>query len=277
MRTPSPSVLRRVLLAVCISLLALFALPSSAHAFGTIRIKSASVDEVDGQWKLVFDIDYGSKAHMPHIPFDLVITLRTYYEYSITDTDKEPQIRRKPMVNQQPSREGVDIDFADARGQIWPKTRFQINLRRDRGYSAGEYTLVFKRASDGAQLGATINLTLNGKNELIDRRAIVFTGAKPDAGAASKDAGSGDKSAATGADNASEADKDKAASAPEGAKSEEEKPAAAEPPPAEKKLPGGHGCGCRVAGAQTGAVASLLLFGLAFGALALRSRPRRRD
>lgn len=241
----------------------LFSLP--AFAFGTVTMKSTSLDEVDGRWKLEMEINYGSTPEMGHIPFDFVFTNTTYYEYSITDADKEPQIRPKPMQNQQPTRESVDIDFADAKNKIWPRTKFQIAIKRDRGFEAGEYTLQIKRSSDGATMGQPIRLKFNGKNKLVDRRAMDFT----------KGEGAKDKGKDKAKDKATEEKKDEASPAPASAepteaKGEEEAKA---PPPVEKR-PGSHGCGCRTVGTQS---SSSWAAGLGLlGATALVSRRRRR-
>lgn len=241
----------------------LFAVP--AFAFGTVTMKSTNLDESDERWKLEMDINYGSVPDMGHIPFDFVFTMTTYYEYSITDTDKEPVIRPKPMQNQQPTRESVDIDFADAKNKIWPRTKFQIAIKRDRGFEAGEYTLVIKRSSDGATMGQPMHLKFNGKNKLVDRRAMDFTKGA-DAGAA--------KGKGKDKDKATEEKKDESAAPastePTEAKGEEETKA---PPPVEKR-PGSHGCGCRTAGSHP---TSWLAAGLGLlGATALVARRRRR-
>jgi len=214
------------------------------------------------------EINYGSTPEMGHIPFDFVFTNTTYYEYSITDADKEPQIRPKPMQNQQPTRESVDIDFADAKNKIWPRTKFQIAIKRDRGFEAGEYTLLIKRSSDGATMGQPIHLKFNGKNKLVDRRAMDFT-----KGEGAKDKG---KDKAKDKDKATEEKKDEASPAPASAepteaKGEEEAKA---PPPVEKR-PGSHGCGCRTVGTQASSSWAAAGLGL-LGATALVSRRRRR-
>jgi MYXO-CTERM domain-containing protein len=261
------SLLTRRALHGALVLLAILLFPASALAFGNVQVKSTSLEEVDGRWKLEMDINYGSTPPMGHIPFDLVFTLNTYYEYSITDTDKEPVIRPKPMVNQQPQREGVDIAFADARNKIWPRTKFQIGIKRDRGFEAGEYTLQIKRADDGAILGQPIRLKLMGKNKLVDRRAIVFTAPPPK----TKDAGAPSSEADAAASEPREE--------PAEAKSEEPSPAddTAAAPPAVEPRPGSHGCGCRTAASSNAGAAALLLAGLGAAVLArrrVRSRAR---
>jgi len=221
--------------------LGLLTLSSSASAFGTFNLKSSTVEEADGRWKFNVEVDYGSKPHLGHIPFDFVFVQTTYYEYSITDTDPKPVQRRKPMHNQPPQREQMDIGFADARGDLWQRTKFSFSLRRDRGFSAGEYTLTVKRTSDGATMGRPMKIILNGQNELIDRRAIVFSGEKKKDPKKEKD--KAEDKPKEGADTASEPKE----SVPEDVEPDDsavkEEPDG--PPPVEPKQ---GGCGCRAAG-----------------------------
>ncbi len=256
---------RRALHGALLTLAALL-MSARALAFGTVQLKNASPDEVDKQWKLEMDINYGGQPHMPHIPFDMVFTLTNYFEYSQTDADREPVVRRKPMVNQTAKRESVDIDFADARGKSWPRTKFQIALKRDRDFEAGEYTMVIRRASDGAQMGNSMHITLNGKNDFIDRRAIVFAGPR-DAGAkkpaASAEAGAGSS------DNPPESTEPKTSTSAEPTDPESEPKA----PPAVQKRPGG--CGCELVGGPGASLACVSSVGVCFGAVLLRRRRRK--
>ena len=230
---------RSTLIAAAVAL-GLLTLSSSASAFGTFRLKKTTVEEADGRWKFNVEVDYGSKPHLGHIPFDFIFVQKTYYEYSITDNDPKPVQRRKPMLNQPPQREQMDIGFADARGDLWQRTKFSFSLRRDRGFSAGEYSLTVKRTSDGAIMGRPMNIILNGQNELIDRRAIVFSGEKK------KDPKKADKPK-EGAEAATDKPKD---TVPEDVDPPDDSVATDEadgPPPVDKKAKGA-GCGCRAAG-----------------------------
>jgi len=260
MNRPRTQLSRRALLGAVIALATLL-LSSTALAFGSVQLKNTSPEEVDGRWMLEMDINYGSTPGMGHIPFDFVFTLQTYYELSITDTDKEPVVRPKPMQNQTPQRESVDIDFADAKNKIWPRTKFKIAIKRDRGFEAGEYTLQIKRADDGAILGQPIHLKLNGKNKLVDRRAVVF--AAPEKKHKDKDAGAADP------DGAAPENKDE----PAPAKTEDTAPTdeTAKGPPSEPP-PKSHGCGCRLSDTPSAPAGALALVGLAL--LALRARRR---
>lgn len=212
-----------------------------AFAFGSFNLKQTAVEEADGRWKFNVDVDYGSKPHLGHVPFDFVFVQKVYYEYSITDTDKAPVQRRKPMHNQEPQREQMDIAFSDARGETWQRTKFSFAVRRDRGFSAGEYTLTVKRSSDGAVLGRPMNITLNGQNELVDRRSIVFTGdvkKKPETKPAEPDKESEEPTR--------EASQQATDTVPEDVEPEETESAPG-PAPVEKKAKPA-GCGCSVPG-----------------------------
>jgi len=265
---------RRSFLVAVLTMLAVLTCSSAALAFGTVRFKQTRIEEQDEKWKLDMEVDYGSTPHMGHIPFDFVFELKTYYEYSIQDGDKEPQIRPKPQREQPPRRLSVDIDFSDASGKVWQKTKFSISIRRKDDFEAGEYRLVIRRTSDGAQLGQPVTLIFNGKNQLVDRRTMIMpeSGHRRKATDASADAGSDDGAAPASTEPGDKADKQDERSAPTEDKSkvDEEKPAGTV-----DKRPGGHGCGCQLPG--TPAPLELVALGcMAAGLVALRTRRRSR-
>ncbi len=281
--------MRRSFLVAVMTALAVLTCSSAALAFGSIRFKQTRIEEDDGRWKLDMDVDYGGTPIMPHIPFDFVFELKTYYEYSIQDGDKEPVIRPKPQREQQPTRLSLDIDFSDARGRVWPRTKFSISIRRKDDFEAGEYRLVVRRASDGAQLGQPVTLILNGKNQLVDRRTMIM----PEAGHHKKpaDSSSADKPKDDAADkpknDAADKPKNDAAASKEGAESTEgagkpgddtgDKPGDGDEsqPGTVNVRPGGHGCGCQTPRSQ--APVGFGIVGLVAAAiLALRTRRRTR-
>ena len=264
------------------------AVTTTALAFGTFTIKQPTVQEADGRWKFNVEIDYGSKPHLGHIPFDFVFVQTAYYEYSITDNDPAPVQRRKVMRNQAPQREQMDISFSDARGELWRNTKFSFNVRRDRGFAAGEYTLTVKRSSDGQTLGRPVKLTLNGQNEVIDRRAMDFStpaikkveSDKKDKKPASEDtSGDSDDSKPSASDqdddNAVSSEKDQT---PDENTEQSASNEASGPPPVDKKAKSG--CGCRVLGVvdadHDGAPSKLAwLASVAFGLLLARRKRNR--
>lgn len=253
----------------------------SAFAFGSFTIKPSTVQEADGRWKLNVEADYGSKPHMGHIPFDFIFVQKVYYENSITDNDPKPVQRRKVMHNQPPQREQMDVAFADARGDLWRKTKFSFSLRRDRGFAAGEYSLTIKRSSDGQTLGRPITLILNGENEVIDRRAIVFTGEKkkPEK-EKSADEGT-DKTDKKDGEDSHEAEESEDEEHQEAMRSDDDDNSfrgereAAGPPPVEKGPKSG--CGCRVEGAAQRDTSVLWLVAVLVGGCGLVFRRRQRN
>jgi MYXO-CTERM domain-containing protein len=258
------SILRQLLVAsVCALLGALLTfLPRSASAAGTVTLTSRDLSEADGKWKLNMSIDYGSIPQVPHIPMIFTFQPVVLYERALTDKSPEkPVINRMPLSNQPAINESVDVGFSDATGKIFKITKFDVVIRRDHGFEAGEYDLKIKREDDGVQMGQTIHLSLKGDNPVVDRRAMVFSGDKP-------------KSKKVDADKPDDK-KDEPAAAGDEKKpddGEEKKPDDGAPPPVPPKQ---GGCGCRVAGeeqAPAGAVLAALGAVVAIGARRRRAR-----
>ncbi len=266
MKKPAAMPFRRSFLVALLTFATLLTVSSAAFAFGNFRFKQTRVEEQDEKWKLDMDVDYGSTPHIGHIPFDFVFELKTYYEYSIEDRDKEPLIRPKPQREQQPQRLPLDIDFSDASGKVWQKTRFSVSIRRKDNFEAGEYRLTIRRSSDGAQLGQPITMVFNGRNQLIDRRTMVI----PEGGGHRKSAADGGTQDAGEASNTGETEATKEDTAA-GAMADQDAGAQVDTPPAIEKRPGAHGCGCEVPAARTSlsAASMALLAGLV---VALRAR-----
>lgn len=265
----------RALVAAVVALVSLL-VATTASAAGTVQIKNLQPEEVDGRWKLNMSIDYGSMPHLNHIPMIFQFEMITLYERALTDQGGDkPQLVRKPLSNQSPINESMDVGFSDGSGKTFKITKFDFVLRRDRGFEAGEYTLKIKRASDGVAVGSPQKVTLKGDNPIVDRRAIVFSGEKkkPE-GAKTQDEGNSN-------DKASQ--EKGTASTPEKQPPTDTTPAENDPAP-ETVEPGGGvppapprqgGCGCRVVGDETPA-APLALLGLAIGLASLRLARRRR-
>ena len=72
-----------------------------------------------------------------------------------------------------PIIESVDVDFADPRGKLFDRTKFDFTVTRAHNFVAGEYSVTVRR-SDGTQMGPAQTLIFNGENTVIDRRAISF-------------------------------------------------------------------------------------------------------
>ncbi|WP_437995628.1 hypothetical protein WMF26_30835 [Sorangium sp. So ce185] len=267
---------RRLLLArvvaAALALIGAWLPATAAHAAGTVTIADRSPKEDDGRWKLKMTINYGGTPHLSHIPMLFSFTPTVHYERALTDQSPEkPILNRIPLQNQQSINESMDVGFSDGSGKVFSITKFDFVLRRDRGFEAGEYELVIKRASDGVQMGQKQKITLQGENEIIDRRAIVFTGEKKkkDKPADKADA---EKSGETEKAQGSEGE-------PASEPTEAEAPSAAElppdeaPPPVEPKQ---GGCGCRLSPEEAATPLALPLVALgAAAAVARRNRARR--
>ena len=258
--------LRRVVLLLA-ALLALttFTVSRAASAAGSATTENRPPEETNGKWKFKLTIDYGSTPPMAYIPVVFTFTPKVYYELALTDqSPNEPTLRKVPLEGQRTMNESMDLGFSNSSGDIYRKTKFDFALRRDRGYEAGEYTLKITRVSDGAQIGSVQNVTLNGKNTVVDRRAMVFGAdtkkVKPDA---AKDEPKKDEDA-----------KD------EPAKDEAVAESPAETPPADMEKPvetpepvppKQGGCGCRVPTQNAdGAAGASLALGLGLASLAMR-------
>src|SRR5262245_22962168 len=119
-------------------------------------------------------MNYGGTPPTAHIPMLFSFTPTVLYERTLTDkSPTTPVINKIPLSNQQPINQSMDVGFSDfATGQVFTVTKFDFLIRRDHGFEAGEYTLVIKRTSDGAQMGSQLRVVLQGDNPIVDRRAI---------------------------------------------------------------------------------------------------------
>jgi MYXO-CTERM domain-containing protein len=248
----------------------------TASAAGSITYSKTHIQESNG-WHLQMTIVYGGKPKIGHVPMRFTFTPVAYFESYLDDKHGDkPQKRTIPLVGQTPINESVDVDFADTRGTIFDRTRFDFSINRSHNFAAGEYDVVVHRG-DGAQLGTKQKLVLEGDNPVIDRRAISFVDSskkkddKPVTAATAAPAGAEAPAAESTPAAASESTPDPASSAsPPG----EETP---DPTAAAKVPPGGSkGCGCHLAGGSTssGALLATGLVGLAF--LRVRRRSSRR-
>lgn len=269
-RVAPTSLLARAALALLVGLFALLN-AHSAHAVGTVTLKSNQVDEADGRWRLNMTINYGSTPHLPHIPMIFEFEMITLYERALTDqSGDKPVLIRKPLSSQTPINESMDVGFSDPAGKVFSTTKFDFVLRRDRGFEAGEYNMKIKRVDDGAIMGQPQKITLKGDNPIVDRRAIVFSGEKKKKSAD----GDGDKAAGDKADKADKKDEpkgdgDKPAGDASGVAPDEAAPEAAAPPPVAPKQ---GGCGCRVEERDGGWAPALAFAAAMLGAAARRRR-----
>ena len=160
-----------VLLGLCLSLLAL-----SAHAGDRVQWKKKSFNEAaSGAWRLDMTFFMTKAPDMAHVPFKFEFRQVVYFERSRVDGRDDPIDRKVPMKNQTPKIQSVDVGFMDVgRGEIQKRTRFSFKLDRDIGYEAGVYQVTVRHSRSGRKIGTPTKITLNGENEIIDRRSMVF-------------------------------------------------------------------------------------------------------
>lgn len=262
----------RLLLVLC--QLALFLFASSALAAGRVQWKETSVKERDDKsWRLEVAIYMPKAPDVPHVPMKFEFQPTAYYARDMTDGDKLVE-HTVPLTDRQSLIESVDVGFLDSgSGKIESRTKFTFKVTRAHGYEAGEYKITIKDTRNGQTVGTAQTLKFTGENEIIDRRAMVFSGDKKKKPAEEKkpeaDSG-GDKPAGDDAAKKDDsAGEEKKADAPaDEPKGDEPKSDDNAPPPVEGK-PGG--CGCKVAGGERSSLPGLLaLAGL--GVLVARRR-----
>jgi MYXO-CTERM domain-containing protein len=256
------------LLAVALAFASVLLAPRAALAAGTVTVQNTSPEEVNGRWKLMMTIKLPAPPPIAHVPMIFSFDHKVEYERQLNDKSPDkPVLVKKNLTGQTPINEGMDVGFSDASGKTFPLTKFDFVIRRDHGFEAGEYTLTIKRESDGAAIGSPIHLRLQGDNEVVDRRAMVFgTGKEKDTKKVQADErNTGKKGDEAKKDEAKDEKKDEAV-----------EPAAPEAPAAEAPAPPAvppkqGGCGCRVAGEPAGG-AGLAVALVAIGLAALRRR-----
>lgn len=262
--TRRPKAYRSLLARLFLAMLALGLLivsPQKAFAVGTVSLQTNSPEEINGKWKLIFTINYGSKPDVAYVPMIFSFTPTMLYERSLTDQSPEkPIITRLPLKGQQAINESMDVGFSNPSGGVFSTTKFDFVIRRDKGFEAGEYDLKITRASDGAQMGSTIKLKLTGDNPIVDRRAIVFAGEKKKKTEEKKEEAKTEEKGEGGSAASGE-------STPEASGTSE---TPTEAPPAEPPKQGG--CGCVVVGASSDTPMALSLALTALGVVFARRR-----
>lgn len=263
-----PSVSVRSLFTVLLAVIVLVT-SSVASAAGRVEWKGKTFKErEDKAWRLEVAIYLPRAPDVPHVPMKFEFQPEVYYERDMVDGKEGPVDIKVPLQNRQALIESVDVGFADAgTGKTEPRTRFSFKLTRAHGYEAGEYKVTIRDARNDQTVGTPVTLIFQGENEIIDRRAMVFSGEKK-----KKDAPKAEEK---------KADEDKPASEDKAeAKPASDEPAASEAPKGEpsdepgtiKEKPGG--CGCRLSDAHDNGNAGLALSGLLIGSVLLRRRKR---
>lgn len=247
--------------------LTLFLVAGSALAAGRIDWKSKTFKErSDKSWMLELAIYLPRAPDVAYVPMKFEFQPEVYYERSLLDGHDGPVDRKVPLENRQPLIESVDVGFMDsATTKIESRTRFSFKVKRDLGYEAGEYKVTVRDTRNGQVVGSPTTIIFDGENEIIDRRAMVFSGEKK------KDKKPEEKKAAADDDKKSDSgDSDKSAADDSSAKSDDDAPAdnsgGDKPAPVEKNS---SGCGCRLpASSRTAGLEWIgaLALGLAFAA-----------
>jgi MYXO-CTERM domain-containing protein len=268
----SSLVLAFALLGLCLS--------TVASAAGRVQWKAKNFKErSDKAWNLEVAIYLPKAPDIPHVPMKFEFQPEVYYERDMMDGDKLVE-RKVPLDNRQALIESVDVEFLDSgTGKIEPRTRFTFKLTRAHGYEAGEYKVSIHDGRNDQAVGTPVTLVFDGENEIIDRRAMVFSGndkkKKPDADTkkVADDKDGDDKAAASG---------DKKADLAKPASDGETTPAADTPKASDKPIdepgtikekPGG--CGCRLADTTDSGQAALGFAALALASVVLRRRKQR--
>lgn len=152
---------------------------SSGVAFAADRVvfKKRAINESNESWTLDLEFHFDKPPDIVYVPISFEFQQTVYYENTLEDGQEKPRMRRVPIEFKQPLIETQDVGFLDAgSGKTMSRTRFTFKLTRARGFEAGEYKVTVTNKRSGRKLGQPVPLTLNGENEVIDRRAISFDG-----------------------------------------------------------------------------------------------------
>ena len=250
---------RRWLLGI-VQLVVLLLIAGPAAAVGRIEWKEKTIKERDGtSWRVEMAIYLPKAPDVAHVPMKFEFQPTAYYERAMMDGDKLVE-RTVPLEHQQSMIETVDVGFLDpGTAKIQSRTKFSFKVTRAQDYHAGEYKVTIFDVRNNSKIGTPTNIKLLGENEIIDRRAITFSGEKKKKKPEEKK----DESA-----EGAESDEGKAEDSAEGDDGAEkvdlQDDAADEdvdPEGEVKEKPGG--CGCRMAGtpATPGGALGVLLLG----------------
>lgn len=160
-------------LALLVVLLSSFSLTAAAQ--NRVVWKQTKLQEQDKSWKVAMEVYLDRAPDVAHMPVRFSFTPMSYFERALVDGRKEPVKREIALSNQQPIVESVDVGFLDpATGKSAKRTRFSFHITRDRGFEAGSYEVIVTDARSDREFGGKTMLTLDGENEVIDRRSMVF-------------------------------------------------------------------------------------------------------
>lgn len=274
----SNSVIPRRFRAAMLSLLAIALIAGSALAAGRVEWKSKTFKErSDKAWMLELKIFLPRAPDVAYVPMKFEFEPYTYFERALVDGTEGPVERKVPLEGKQPLIESVDVGFMDSgTSKIESRTKFSFKVKRDLGFEAGEYKVTIKDTRNGQKVGQTTTITFGGENEIIDRRAMVFSGEKKKKKEEPKKEEPAEKKSDGEDSDSSDGEKADASEGDDDGSPDEGSDNSGDEPPAVEGKPGG--CGCRVAGeggnsplASGSLIAAL---GLALGFGIRRSRRR---
>ncbi len=249
-------------------LLALVAalLVASTALADSIKWRRTTLEERAETWRVDLEFHMSKPPAVAHVPMRFEFVPTVIYERDLVDGHDEPVMRRAPVENKSPLVESVEVGFTDpASGKTASRTRFTFELTREREFFAGEYTVTVFNKRSGRKIGAPTKLTLNGENEPVDRRSMVFSENKKKAQPEKQPEGRSEaEEEGSAPDPKSE---DYWASGPTEPEEDESLP----PPAHLQDKPGA--CGCRAVGGSTRASGVWMLLGLV--GLAFYHRRRR--
>jgi MYXO-CTERM domain-containing protein len=149
----------------------------AAFAAGRIEWKTKELQEREGgSWRLELAFYMNAAPDVAHVPMKFEFQPIAYYERSMVDGDKLVE-RTVPLENRQALIESTDVGFLDSgSGKIEKRTRFSFKVTRAHGYEAGEYKVTVRDGRNGQTVGTPTTMIFKGENEVIDRRAMVFSG-----------------------------------------------------------------------------------------------------
>ncbi|HEX4337154.1 MAG TPA: MYXO-CTERM sorting domain-containing protein [Polyangiaceae bacterium] len=169
----------RLFLAAALSI-GVLALVLPAKAAGRVEWKSKTLKESDNHsWTIDISIYMTKAPDVNTLPMRFTFQPVMYYERALLDGKDGPQERHVPLEGKPPLVESVDVGFMDpGNGQVQKRTKFSFKVTRGHGYEAGEYDVTIRDGRTDAPLGAAAHIVFDGQNEVIDRRAVVFSGEK---------------------------------------------------------------------------------------------------
>jgi MYXO-CTERM domain-containing protein len=153
---------------------------ASARAGGRIDWKTKTLKESDSHsWTVDVAIYLTKAPDVNTLPMRFTFQPVVYYERALMDGKDGPQERKVPLEGKVPLVESVDVGFMDpGTGKVEKRTKFTFKVTRGHGFEAGEYDVTIRDGRTDTPMGSPTHLIFEGENEVIDRRAVVFSGEK---------------------------------------------------------------------------------------------------